>query len=59
MIPDTEEAKVLIALGAAGTVFTLAIMSFPDPAALEPLKWLVYALLSTAALMLGVDYLKS
>lgn len=58
MYPDTEEAKVLIALGASATVFTISIAAALNMSPSPP-KWLIYALLSTALLMLGVDYLRS
>lgn len=55
LIPDTEGAKVLIALGAATTVFTIALLTLLD-SDLTARKWMIYALLGTAAVMLGVDY---
>lgn len=57
MIPDTDGAKVLIALGAAATVFTIALLTLLD-ADLTARKWMIYALLTTSALMLGVDWMR-
>lgn len=57
MFPDTEEAKVIIALGASATVFAVTIAAALSISPSPP-KWLIYALLSTALLMLGVDYLR-
>ena len=56
LIPDTESAKVLIALGAAATVFSIALLTLLDTD-LVARQWMIHALLFTSLAMLGVDYI--
>lgn len=55
-IPDTDGAKVLIALGGAATLFALILITAIDPT-LVARKWIVYTLLGLVGAMLGVDHL--
>ena len=56
VIPDSEGAKVLIALGAALTVFAIALLTLFDTD-LVARQWMIHALLFTSLAMLGVDYI--
>ena len=54
LIPNTEEAKVLIAFASVGMAFLLVFLAFIDPN-LTAKKWWIYAFLGLAGTMLLGD----